>query len=165
MPKRKSSIIWEQYTNDKKGVSKCKHCACFLHHGDSTKALWNHAKAKHADLLQDTYPYSGASVSATTTSRSKSKQMKLDLLNFTAAKRNKYETSSPIQIKLEDAVTKFVYTTLQPFSIVDNPAFRDMISEFDSRYRHISRQEVKNKILKLYDVKRSNIESEMRNIT
>lgn len=80
---------------------------------------------------------------------------------MTVSKRQKYERSSIEQQEKEESIARFVSCSLQPFSVVDEKSFREMVEKLDPRFCHVSRQDIKRRIMAMYEVKRAEIKSKI----
>ena len=57
----------------------------------------------------------------------------------------------------DDLVIKWIICNTQPFSVVENKEWRDMITKFDPRYQFHNRHTIKDRIMKLFQDKKEHV--------
>ncbi len=68
------------------------------------------------------------------------------------------------QQERDNHVIRWIICDTQPFCVVDNNEWRNMISTFDPRYRFHNRHTIKDKIIRLYKEKKEQVKLIMSNI-
>jgi len=68
------------------------------------------------------------------------------------------------QQERDNLIIRWIICDTQPFCVVDNNEWQDMISTFDPRYRFHNRHTIKDRIIKLYEETKEQVKSVISNI-
>ena len=64
---------------------------------------------------------------------------------------------------LDKCVLKLVYKDMQPFSVVEDEAFRELVELLDPKYQLPSRTKVSSNLLSMYSVEKERVQQELNN--
>ena len=169
-----TSIVWnyfgleanEQGTpkRDKDQRPVCRSCKKSIPaKGGNTSNLMAHLKEHHAELYVEALSaqksrdrstkgkYTVDSDGASTSNSKHSARHPSENIKEALLAGKKFAANSPQAIELNKAVTYFIAKDAQPFSTVEKPGFKRMISKLNPRYQLPSRRYfVEHEILQLY---------------
>jgi len=135
-PSRKSSLIWD-YVNCKdpshSGVPVCKSCGYVFSIKSGNSSIERHLSRKHRIVIQ--------------------KVRKQTTLKF----KCKDPWPKKEQSERDDTVVTWIISDQQPFSVVENEKFINMMYVFDPRYKVPDRHQIKDKVVDEFDKRRLNI--------
>ena len=154
MSSRKPSVCWKLFTlkGDKKSAL-CDICKLEMRYSNnSTTNFMRHLRNKHPFELQSYEEYAstasgrlGAESSATssTSIAGVSSSMSTAEHSRTSAPSTiKYKPGSARKKEIDACILQLITTDLQPLSIVDNKAFRQLLQKLDPRYPIVSRKQL-----------------------
>ena len=159
--KRKTSEIWNHYSEvrDKHGKLthlKCKHCPNkhFIY-TSSTSTANNHLKREHSDLLILTGGYSGTTSHSYTSQDSPSsstfsktgKQSSMKVYVHSSNDNNPYLRNSDKCKHLDRWLGRMIVKDLRPLEDCSSEGFVNFIKESEPRYKMISSITLKNNVL------------------
>ena len=157
-----TSIVWNYFglEANKGGTPKpdknpiCRSCKRSIPaKGGNTSNLMAHLKEHHAELYVEALSAQKSkdrlynkrknavdSDSASTSSTGKqSARQSTDSIKEVLLASRKYTANSPQALELNKAVTYFIAKDAQPFSVVEKPGFKRIISKLNPRYQLPSR--------------------------
>ena len=142
---RKTSEVWDYFdleTEHHYGNPVCKNCGQVFSPNTGNSSLERHLNS-HKIKLKKTQ-----------------KQLKQTTLNFQTI----VPYSSSEQEAHDNVIVIWIVANQQPFAIVENKYFREMISKFDPRYIFPSRKTIKEMVMRLYEERKNNIIQDLNNI-
>ena len=147
------SKIWKYlgFLSDSDGIVKvtpdeaiCELCNERIKHSNNTTNLLTHLKQHHSiqydEIIseirnEEAQENHSSPAVENTTSSAKTKQQSLPEI---ISKKETYKKNSPRYQTCQNALVSFMCNDLQPISVVDSPAFRQLLHTLDPRFEHSS---------------------------
>ena len=133
--KQAKSPVWKYFGvkvvdgKQAKGTAVCKTCLAEIKTGGGTSNLLNHLKRHHAMLHSECTRPTGEKPKETK-AESEKKPVQQSLQNML---QSKLPPNSARATQITEKIATFIIKGLEPFSIVERPDFRDMITTLDPR--------------------------------
>lgn len=165
----KRSPIWNFFKIcDDETKAMCEVCNAIISRGGNsaksftTTALNNHLSYKHPEEFKLVKAQKAAAVSASASSTSgiqqtgRTEQTLSEFIN----KKKKWSIDSPEAQKVHRAIGKMIAVDIQPYSIVHDSGFKELIDVLESRYVLPSRKFFSEKIIPdMYDTVRDRVQA------
>lgn len=153
MSKRGKSYVWEYFIKSTSGSSvvKCKLCSKEYKSSGNTSNLMDHLKRTHSTEI------------AENKDGGEEKKQKIEQY-FVSKKENFYDLNSAKCKRLNEKLAMFIALDCQPFSVVEDKGFRQLLNELDPRYNIPSAKYVsKTLIPNLYEQGQQKLRSMLSN--
>ena len=168
----RTSLVWHHFnvSPSDESIAVCKHCQASISRGGttsktfSTTNLMRHLNKKHRDELLTTAAENDAvSVDKPPTSSAGCQAKQATLQSF-MEKKKLYDINDKRALAISQLIGRMIVTDLQPFSVVEDRGFKDLMSHLDPRYQMPSRKyfsetvipgmydQCRNKITELMDI-------------
>lgn len=129
--KRETSIVWNYFKKSKDNLSVvCNICGKHYKTSGNTTNLMDHLKRVHPDYLKE----------------DANNQQPTSLDKF-VLKDLTYINNSPRKIELDSSLMRMIAIDVQPFSIVNDKGFRELVNKLDPRYKLPSKTHLRNVVL------------------
>ena len=148
--RRNVSDIWKHMTKVSATLVKCNICSHSFKYSGGTSNLRRHLDKNHmlgAPVVLKNDDPETADLFTPGTSKPTEKRMCQGTLPVALAKVKKYEPDSTKKRKLDGLVLDLVTQDLQPFSVVEDRAFKNLVSGLDPRYDLPCRKTISSKLL------------------
>lgn len=192
MSTAKKSQVWDIFTLSS-GIATCNCCKKAYKYTGSTSSLTYHIKTKHSNRLPIQGTSTGSTATAgpvathSTDDSSVDQTLEIDLTASTSAGSS--NTSAPVFSKqeniddlfnrkkpysennkhvkdLDKLVVRMICMDLQPFSVVEDQGFVDLVQGLDPKYQLPGRNKVSTTLLtKMYDLERSKVQQDLNDAT
>ena len=145
------SLTWDYFDKAADNLTcKCKECGITITCGDGSPTNANHhLQRKHPNIYEEMEKKKNA-IKPSVPPKNKA-QTKLSAF----VKHDYYNKNSDRQLLLEEKTANMIALDLQPFSVVNQPGFRGLVSALDPRFKLPSREAFSRTIIpKLYEKER-----------
>lgn len=155
---KKRSKLWSFFTEDKDDKVKCDLCnSLYSVKGGSTTNLKKHLMKKHRPTYETIFSCSEsnttvleAPIPSTSTSTVSNPVIKTNETNSKQTNLNDFIKRPVIVVrekKINDLIFKMIVKDLQPFSMVEDAGFKDLINFLEPGYKIPSRYILSNTLL------------------
>jgi zinc finger BED domain-containing protein 1 (E3 SUMO-protein ligase ZBED1) len=149
MGKRAKSIIWNYFEKQYNQYAMCLLCKKEYKTSGNTSNLHDHLKRYHKEELNNNNVNDSSDESDTNTAseaRAKKIKKQKSIISF-VRKTNLYNETDARKQKLDKLVAIMVAKDLQPFLIVHDNGFQDLVHTLDPKYKLPNKTTLRNKIL------------------